>query len=125
VLAPAPGCAPVDVWVGRSGRPPLAPKLRELVLRLARENPSWGYKRIAGELQQLGIVVSATAVRKLLKAAGLPPARLYVLVFLSLATRRVELVACTANPDTAWMLQQARNVDGARRPWPAGALPDP
>jgi hypothetical protein len=36
--------------------------------------------------------------------------RLYVLVFLSLATRRVEFVACTSNPDTAWMLQQARNV---------------
>jgi putative transposase len=36
--------------------------------------------------------------------------RLYVLVFLSLATRRVEFVACTANPDTAWMIQQARNV---------------
>ncbi len=33
-----------------------------------------------------------------------------MLVFLSLATRRVELVACTANPDTAWMTQQARNV---------------
>jgi len=73
------------------GRPPLAPELRELVLQLARENPSWGYKRIVGELQ----------VR--LK-------RLYVLVFLSLATRRVEFVACTANPDTAWMLQQARSV---------------
>jgi len=36
--------------------------------------------------------------------------RLYVLVFLSLSSRRVEFVACTANPDTAWMLQQARNV---------------
>jgi transposase len=56
------------------GRPPLAPELRELVLRLARENPSWGYKRIVGELQQLGVGVSATTVRKLLKAAGLPPA---------------------------------------------------
>ena len=56
------------------GRPPLAPELRGLVLRLARENPSWGYKRIVGELQQLAIVVSATTVRKLLKAAGMPPA---------------------------------------------------
>ena len=36
--------------------------------------------------------------------------RLHVLVFLSLATRRVEFVACTAKPDTAWVLQQARNV---------------
>jgi hypothetical protein len=43
-------------------------------VRLARENPSCCYKRIVGELQQLGVTVSATAVRKLLKAAGLPPA---------------------------------------------------
>src|SRR5207249_3622673 len=44
-----------------AGRPRLQPELRRLVLRLACENPSWGYKRIVGELQQLGIVVSATA----------------------------------------------------------------
>ena len=36
--------------------------------------------------------------------------RLYVLVFLSIGSRRVEYLACTSNPDTAWMLQQARNL---------------
>jgi hypothetical protein len=41
--------------VAQPGRPPLAPELRELILRLAHENPSWGYKRIVGELQNLGI----------------------------------------------------------------------
>jgi putative transposase len=38
----------------RPGRPPRDPKLRELVLRLARENPRWGYQRIVGELKELG-----------------------------------------------------------------------
>jgi transposase InsO family protein len=44
------------------------------VLRLARENPRWGYQRITGELRGLGFTVSATTVRKLLREAGLGPA---------------------------------------------------
>ena len=56
------------------GRPPLDRKLRDLIVRLARENPHWGYQRIVGELQQLGLPVSATSVRKLLLAAGMRPA---------------------------------------------------
>jgi hypothetical protein len=48
--------------------------VHELVLRLARENPCWGYPRIAGELRQLGTVVSATSVRNILARAGVPPA---------------------------------------------------
>jgi putative transposase len=58
----------------RPGRPPLGREVRELVLRLARENTSWGYLRIVGELRKLGIAVSATSVRNTLAAAGLPPA---------------------------------------------------
>jgi putative transposase len=44
------------------------------VLRLARENRRWGYQRIVGELRGLGVAVSATTVRKLLREAGLGPA---------------------------------------------------
>ena len=117
--------------------------MRELILRLARENSSWGYLRIAGELRKLGIVVSASSVRNILVKAGLPPAsqrdaqswriflrahgesilacdfftvdtvwlrRLYVLAFISIRSRRVEYFAVTSKPDTAWMLQQARNL---------------
>src|ERR687884_1817691 len=58
----------------KAGRPPLERSLRELILRLARENPQWGYKRIVGELKGLGISVSATSVRKVLIEAGLRPA---------------------------------------------------
>ena len=127
----------------RPGRPALSAEMCELILRLARENSSWGYRRIVGEMQSLGITVSASAVRRLLVKAGLPPAprrsdtswrsflraqaetilavdfftvdtvwlrSYYVLVFLSLASRRVQYVAVTANPTSAWVCQQARNL---------------
>ncbi|MDQ3379567.1 MAG: integrase core domain-containing protein [Actinomycetota bacterium] len=55
------------------GRPPVERRVRELVLRLARENPRWGYPRIAGELLKLGVHVSPSTVRRLLLAAGLEP----------------------------------------------------
>ena len=57
-----------------AGRPPVERRVRELVLRLARENPRWGYPRIAGELLKLGVHVSPSTVRRLLLAAGLMPA---------------------------------------------------
>ena len=58
----------------KPGRPPLGREKRELVLRLARENPRWGYQRIAGELRKLGVSVSPSTVRRLLVGAGLGPA---------------------------------------------------
>jgi putative transposase len=125
------------------GRPPLDPSVVSLILRLARENPRWGYRRIVGELNGLGVSVSATTVRSVLIGADVPPAprraslswraflrqqaattlacdfltvetaflqRIYVLFFISLATRRIEYVACTSNPDGGWTAQQARNL---------------
>ena len=56
------------------GRPPMRREIRDVVLRLARENPRWGYPRIVGELKGLGITVSATTGRAWLRAAGLGPA---------------------------------------------------
>jgi putative transposase len=56
------------------GRPPIGGEIREWIVRLARENTSWGYVRIVGELRKLDINVSATLVRSVLADAGLPPA---------------------------------------------------
>jgi putative transposase len=127
----------------RAGRPPVAAETRALVLRLARENPRWGYQRIAGELAKLGLEVSPSTVRRLLSVAGLGPAprragstwreflrqqakgivacdfftvetaflrRYYVLFFIELQTRRVQLAGCSATPSAHWVAQQARNL---------------
>lgn len=129
----------------RRGRPSVDAEIRALVLRLAREHPGWGYQRIVGEINGLGLRVSATTVRKILRDAGLGPAgsrgglswrmflrqqaesmlavdfftvetvslqRLYVLFFIELATRRVHLAGCIANPTGAWVTQQARPFSG-------------
>jgi transposase InsO family protein len=58
----------------RPGRPPTPPPIRTLVLRMARENPRWGYRRIHGELVGLGHPVAASTVWTILKGAGLDPA---------------------------------------------------
>jgi putative transposase len=133
----------VEVSAPEAGRPPIDGEVCGLICRLARDNPSWSYLRIVGELRKLGITVSATSVRNILMKSGLPPApqrdrqswrtflrahgesilacdfftvdtiwlrRIYVLAFLSIGSRRIEYVACTSKPNTAWMLQQARNL---------------
>jgi putative transposase len=59
---------------GKTGRPATRRSIRALVLRLARENPDWGYRRIHGELAGLGVKVAASTVREILKKAGIHPA---------------------------------------------------
>jgi putative transposase len=71
------------------GRPPLTGECQQLILRLARENPGWGYRRIQGELRKLG----------------------HGLFFIELASRRVFVAGCTGRPTAAWVItQQARNL---------------
>jgi putative transposase len=127
----------------QTGRPPLDHEVQQLIIRLARDNPRWGYQRIQGELLRLGARVSATAICTTLRRHGLDPAprratstwrsflrqqaagivacdfftvetvwlrRLYVLFFIELDTRRVHLAGVTANPNGAWVAQQARNL---------------
>ena len=140
----------------RIGRPSLDQEVQQLIVRLARENPRWGYQRIQGELQRLGVRVSAIAIRTTLQRHGLDPAprpttitwreflrqqaagivacdfstvdtvwlrRLYVLFFVELDTRRVHLAGVTANPNGAWVAQQAPQLAaGAWGARPAGTL---
>jgi putative transposase len=127
----------------RPGRPGLDPEIQKLILRMAKDNPSWGCVRVRGELLKLGHVVSATAIRKLLRRNRIGPAplrsrqtwkaflraqasaivltdflsvdtvllkRLYVPLYMELATRRVIWFAVTDRPDAQWVTQQARNV---------------
>ena len=128
---------------GAAGRPPIGQDVRDLVIRLARENARWGNRRIQGELRKLGLRVSATAIRSILRRAGIDPAprrsgptwlqfiraqakgivacdfftvetawlrTLYVLFFIEVGSRRVIVAKATANPDSAWVSQQARNL---------------
>jgi transposase InsO family protein len=60
--------------IGRLGRPTIDPEVRELILRIAKENPRWGCVRIEGELAKLGIQISATTIRNLLRTVQLGPA---------------------------------------------------
>jgi putative transposase len=125
------------------GRPPIPAECRQLIVRMASENPGWGYFRIRGEVLKLGHQVAATTIRSVLMAAGVPPSgrrseltwkqfliahaetlvaadffsvdtiffkRLYVLIYVHLASRRVLLASCTSEPNAAWVTQQARNL---------------
>ena len=61
-------------YPNRPGRPAVSQEVRDLVLRLAGENPAWGYRRVHGELIRLGYRISEAAVRRILRARQYRPA---------------------------------------------------
>ena len=124
------------------GRPSTAAAIRKLVIRIATDNPTWGHRRVQGELVKLGHPIAASTVWQILHDAGIDPAprragptwkqfltaqartilavdvvhvdtvllrRLYALIVIEHGTRRVHLAGITANPDSAWTAQVARN----------------
>src|SRR5712692_3295294 len=58
----------------QSGRPALSQEIRDLVVRIAKENPTWGYDRIQGALANVSHEISATSVANILKEHGIEPA---------------------------------------------------
>jgi transposase len=94
-------------YTGRlPGRPAVSEDIRELVVRVARENPRWGYQRIVGELAGLGVQVSATTVRTILRQAGVPPAgtRAGLCWREFLRAHAQSLIACDFFPvETLWL----------------------
>jgi putative transposase len=67
--------------------------------------PSWGYRRIHGELLVLGVKVAASTVWQILTGA-----RMYVLVVIEHAHRRIRILGATPHPTAAWVIQAARNL---------------
>ena len=90
----------------RIGRPPLDQKVQQLIVRLARENPRWGYQRIKGELQRLRVHASATAIRSTLRRHGLDlaPRRATTTWRAFLHQQAAGIVACDFfTADTVWL----------------------
>jgi putative transposase len=88
------------------GRPALDEDVRPLIIRLARENPRWGYQRIKGELQHLGVSISATTIRTMLRRHGLDPAprRTTTTWWAFLCQQAAGIVACDLfSVDTVWL----------------------
>lgn len=129
------------------GRPRKPDELRELIVRMAEENPGWGYTKIMGALFNLGHEVSRGTIANVLIEHGIIPApergkktkwrdflrahwdvlgatdffsvevwttkglvTYYVLFFIELSTRRVEIAGITPHPNAAYMAQVARNI---------------
>ena len=90
----------------QTGRPPLDQEFQQLIIRMAKENPTWGYQRIRGELLRLGVQVSATAIRTTLRRHRLDPAPRRAATSWQAFLRRqaAGIVACDFfTVDTIWL----------------------
>jgi len=115
----------------RRGRPPVPAEMLALVLQLARENPRWGHRRIAGELTKLGLRVSPSTIRRLLARAGLGPAprRSGTGWQEFLRAQAANIVACDFFTVESVLLRRYYVLffiaHASRRVWLAGSSPNP
>jgi len=113
------------------GRPAVPATVQATILRMAKDNPRWGYQRIQGELALLSCVVSASSVRRVLIAHGIPPApRRSVTTWRSfIRTQAAGIVACDFfSVDTVLVhrLYVLFFIEvGSRRVWLAGVTAHP
>jgi hypothetical protein len=107
----------------RTGRPPTTAEIRQLIVRLATENPTWGYRRIQGELAGLGHKLAHSTVWQILTDNNIDPSpnrsdvtwteflrSQAVLFFIHVRTREVIYAGITSNPTGEWTTQAARNL---------------
>jgi len=90
------------------GRPPVPDDIQSLIVRLAAENPRWGYQRIKGELAGLGVRVSASSMGRILRAHGIHPAPRHTTTTWRafLRSQASTIVACDfLTVDTVWRRQ--------------------
>jgi len=139
------------------GRPRVMKRIADLVVRMALENPSWGYTRIRGALASLGHEVGRGTIAHILKESGieLAPERnkhtrwstflkahwecltatdflsvevctlkglvtYYVLFFINVDSRSVQIAGVTPHPDSTWMMQVARSITDVGDGFPRG-----
>jgi hypothetical protein len=88
------------------GRPMTPRKLADLVVRMASENPRWGYTRIRGALANLGHDVARNTVKRILQDHGVAGLKRYFIFFvIELKTRRVKIAGIHPQPYGEWMAQ--------------------
>ncbi len=115
----------------RPGCPRAVASIRRLVLRLAAENPSWGYRRIHGELALLGVAVAASTVWEILKTAGVDPApRRTTVTWADFLRSQAEAILAMDFVETVTLTGQRQYVLAAihhasRRGWTVGTTAHP
>ncbi len=97
----------------KPGRPATVRSIARLTIRLAQENPLWGYRRIHGELTKLGLTIAPSTIYEILRAAGIDPRRA--------GTDQPGGSSCTRKPPGSWPPTSCTWIPSSPQPTPARA----